>query len=144
MNDSNRSTPIEPNPNHQRQKVWQIYLPMTFASLVILALAVLAVVTAGPGNPKTGQWASISLIWMIAPWLMISLVFFVFLGLMIYGLSKLIHILPIYARLVNVRLMIINLGLLNILNRLAKPVMTVNGWSASWQAFWRIFKRQSS
>ena len=80
-----------------KTQLWlQIILPVALAFL--LAILAAAAIAQG-GAAHTSQWASLSLIWMILPLLLLLLVFLVVLGAMIYGLARLLDILPRYTRL---------------------------------------------
>jgi hypothetical protein len=87
---------------HDRQKLWQILIPIIFVVLLILAVGVLIVLTATrpTGGGTVSQWADVSTIWIVLP-----LMAFAFMGLLItagiiYLLSKILNILPVYGNLV--------------------------------------------
>lgn len=87
---------------HRQQKTWQILTPLFLGVLLILAIAVLVILTTA-GTIEGGsvsQWADTSIIWIISPVMM-----FVFIGaLVLFGLvyliGKLIKIMPPYANLI--------------------------------------------
>jgi hypothetical protein len=79
--------------SHRRQLVWQIMIPFLVMAGLIIASAVLIV---RGGGSRVGVWADISLIWIIIPVLLISLVLVFVTGLAIYGMAKLLQIIPRY------------------------------------------------
>jgi heme/copper-type cytochrome/quinol oxidase subunit 2 len=68
---------------HSHQVLWQITIPIVLGSLVVLALAVLAGIS---GPAEASLWADISLIFLIIPAMLISVVFLFLFAALIYGL----------------------------------------------------------
>ena len=131
----------DPSVPHRRQAIWQIYLPLILAVLVTLGLAVFAAVAAGPGNTKTAQWAEISTIWLVMPLLGILILFVAVIGGLIYLQSRAIKGAPGLFRSIHRIVLLIGNKILGLLNAAANPVIKVNQWSASWNAFWGYFKK---
>lgn len=78
---------------HKRQLAWQILVPFLVMAGLIIAGAVLVVTG---GAPRTGVWADVSLIWLLAPALFFALAFLVIMLTIIYGMAKLLQIMPRY------------------------------------------------
>lgn len=78
---------------HKRQFAWQILVPFLVMAALIIAGAVLVVTG---GESQNGVWADISMIWLIAPALLFALAFLVLLLTIIYGMIKLLQVIPIY------------------------------------------------
>jgi hypothetical protein len=78
---------------HKRQFAWQILIPFLVVAGLIIAGAVL-VVTGGVS--RTGVWADISVIWLLAPTLFFALAILGIAILLIYGMAKLLQVLPHY------------------------------------------------
>jgi hypothetical protein len=78
---------------HRRQRTWQILAPLLGLSALIIAGAVLAV-TIRPG--QTRVVADISTIWLLAPLLIGALLAAGVLAALIYGLARLMLVLPGY------------------------------------------------
>jgi uncharacterized BrkB/YihY/UPF0761 family membrane protein len=79
---------------HKRQLAWQILVPFLILAALVIILAVLVAAQAGSSSNQT--WSDISVIWLIAPTLIITLPFIVFLGFLIYGIARLARITPHY------------------------------------------------
>ena len=77
---------------HKRQLAWQILVPFLVVTALILVVAVLVAI----GATDTRAWADISTIWLIAPMLVVALVFAAVLGLLIYGFARLLQVIPRY------------------------------------------------
>jgi hypothetical protein len=71
---------------HKRQMVWQIIIPFILMAVLLIAAAVL--VTFGK-TASTSLWRDVSLVWLLAPALVLALVAIVVLGAVIYGLARL-------------------------------------------------------
>jgi len=78
---------------HKRQFAWQILVPFLMMAGLIIAGAVLVVTG---GAPRTGVWADVSLIWLLAPALFFALAFLAIAITIIYGMAKLLQVLPHY------------------------------------------------
>lgn len=78
---------------HMRQFAWQILVPFLVMAGLIIAGAVLVVTG---GAPRTGIWADVSLIWLLAPALFFALAFLVIMITIIYGMAKLLQVIPHY------------------------------------------------
>ena len=75
---------------HKRQLAWQILVPF----LVVMALILVAAVMVATGATNTRTWADISTIWLIAPMLVVALLFVTVLGFLIYGFARLLQVTP--------------------------------------------------
>lgn len=124
---------------HRKQVFWQITVPLVIAALIILALAVLV----STGNSQSASlWADISLIWLIIPVMVVSLIFLVVLAGLVYAVIWLVRILPGYAlQAQNFMVMIANqverLG-----NAIVEPILRINAFLASIQALRRSLRRK--
>jgi hypothetical protein len=78
---------------HKRQFAWQILVPFLMMTGLIFAGAVLVVTG---GAPRASVWADVSVIWLIAPVLFIALVFLAIVITIIYGMAKLLEVVPHY------------------------------------------------
>ena len=141
MSTSSPKPPFNPAQNHRRQFLWQILLPLLLVTLLVLTSAVLAAVDAAPGNVPTGQWAAISLIWLIAPVIAGLLIFMALTAGFIFLLAKLLRITPVYTRLAHLYVQIFAVRFTVILDRICEPFIRVQSWQAGWRKFWRSFKR---
>jgi hypothetical protein len=78
---------------YKRQFAWQILVPFLVMAGLIIAGAVLVVTG---GAPRTGVWADISVIWLLAPALFSALAFLAIVITTIYGMAKLLQGIPYY------------------------------------------------
>jgi hypothetical protein len=72
---------------HKRETFWQITLPLIVGLVVVLTLAVLAVLAA-TGTGPIKQAGDASLIFLICPLMLVTILFAVILGAVAYGLVR--------------------------------------------------------
>jgi hypothetical protein len=77
---------------HRRQLAWQILVPFFVVTAFIFFVAVLV----ATGATATRAWADVSTIWVLAPMLVFALLFVAVLGVLIYGIAKLLQVTPRY------------------------------------------------
>ena len=112
---------------HRRQVLWQITLPFVVGVLLILALAVLSVVSALGGGEVVSRWADISLIWLILPMIVFTLIFLAVVSGLVYLVVKLIGVLPGYAFKAQEFLASLQEKLRSLSDKAAQPVIKVGG-----------------
>jgi hypothetical protein len=127
----NRPRPL-PDPKHRKQTFWQIWVPLCLSILVVLFLAVLAAVSAE--NPAVTEISQLSTVYLVTPVLIIGFVVFVLLGAVIYGLSKLLNILPVYTRMVQ-GFFLQMAGFVRMWSdKSVQPVLAIRTWWAGFEA----------
>ncbi len=124
---------------HQKQRFWQISVPVgvsVVAILVILGLVILTALDTQAGGPVS-QWADASLIWLFLPALLFALVMVLILGALAYLLARLLRILPTYTYLaqhyVGLAAVYIRIGA----DKVAAPFISVKSATATVSAFFR-------
>ena len=80
--------------SHRRQFVWLILVPFLILAGIVITGAVL--VSTG-GDSLIGVWTDVSLIALIAPALILVLVFLAVMIATIYGMAKILQGLPVYS-----------------------------------------------
>ncbi len=128
---SKRSRP-RPDPKHRKQTFWQIWIPLGLSILVILFLAVLAAISAG--SPTVTKWSHLSLIYMITPALIAGFVILAILGLVIYGMGRLLDILPVYTRIVQRFFRQMAVFIRRWSDRTAQPILAIKSWWAGFES----------
>jgi hypothetical protein len=79
---------------HRREVFWQITFPLILGSLLLLSFCGLTVYTGF--NSGVSMWRDVSLIWLIAPALILSLIVLGIVGALAYGVIWLVQNLPGY------------------------------------------------
>jgi FtsH-binding integral membrane protein len=131
---------ISPPPAHKRQVFWQIWFPLGITVILILLVCFLAA-TATMQNANSGtQYAGVALIWILLPWMGTAVVVLVLLGISIYGLDKLIRILPRFMRRIFGFIELIHFQVRRFSDLSVKPIFGVREKWARWQALKRAIK----
>ena len=103
---------------HKRQFAWQILVPFLVMAALIIAGAVLVVTG---GAPRTGVWADISVIWLLAPALFFALAFLAIVITIIYGMAKLLQVIPHYTGKAQGIIALLSAGMRKVADGAAKP-----------------------
>ena len=141
MTDRDRNQPPElpeRNPKthkaHNREVFYQITLPMVVGVVIVMFLAVLATqATASTAS----TWADISLIMMIIPTMIVTLLFMVLTAGTIYLMIKLLPLIPPYARFAQEWFAYISYRVRVMADKSTEPFIKVHGFMASIRAFRR-------
>ena len=124
---------------HRREVFWQITIPSIAAALLLLIFAILAT---GLTEMPMRKWADISLISLIIPAGLFSLLGLVFLAVGVYATARLIQVLPgLFYRLHGL-LILIGARLSRLENGLVEPVLRIQSWNASLRMLWKSVKRK--
>jgi len=124
-----------PDPKHRKQTFWQIWVPLCLSILVILFLAVLAAVSAGTSaGPTVTKWSHLSTIYLVTPILIGGFVILAIAGAFIYGMARLLDILPVYTRRVQgfFRQMVVLIHKWS--DKTVQPVLAIKSWWAGFEA----------
>jgi uncharacterized membrane protein len=114
---------------HRRNVLWQITLPLAVTLVIVIILAVL--VSAPGDNALASRWSSISIVFMALSLLFAGIISLVLLALLAYGLARLLHIMPSYARLAQNYAEILSSRIKNLVDLLVKPIMDIKAFLAA-------------
>jgi hypothetical protein len=138
MNDFSPQPTLVRNPlthrRHKKEVLWQITVPMLVGSVILLALAALAVGIV-PGDAR--RWADISMIWLMVPVMLVTLLSLLFLAGSIYAVMRLIVVLPKYSYQALGWLLLLGLQLQRLNDRLVEPFLRMHMLSASMKTLGR-------
>jgi hypothetical protein len=119
---------------HQKEVLWQVTVPMLIGSVILLALALLAV---GFGPVEARRWASISIIFLVVPMMLGTLLMLVFLSGSIYATIRLILVIPRYSYQALAWLLLLGLRIQRLNDRLVEPFLRAHMVSASMKTLGR-------
>lgn len=94
---NNREVNQATRDNHRREVLWQITVPFVLAVLIFLAFVVWVGIAGARGSGQISTWADVSLIWLILPTMALALIALIALSGLLYGIIKLIGMLPVYS-----------------------------------------------
>ena len=105
---------------------------MCLSILAVLFLAVLASVSAG--TTAVTEFSQLSTVYLVAPVLIIGFVVLVLVGLVIYGLARLLDILPVYTRMTQGFFRQVAVFVRIWSDKIARPVLSTKTWWAGLEA----------
>jgi len=136
-------SPFTPEPNpltqrkHRKEVLWQITAPLVIGALLVLAAGV-GVVYAGASNTgPVDRLASISIIWLIIPMMVVALIFLAVTVALAYGLMRLNDLLPIYSRQLQDLFVVIEARVKRAADAAVEPALRVRSAAAGLRAFRR-------
>jgi hypothetical protein len=115
---------------HRKQAAWQIFIPIGLAAALIIFIAVMASLTTFRSPADGTRYSSISLIWILLPVLIAGFVLTVLLAGMIFGMGKLIQILPSFTWKVQYYFSLASKLVKLYSDKIISPVLIIRGWSA--------------
>ncbi|MBI4731504.1 MAG: hypothetical protein HY781_05140 [Chloroflexi bacterium] len=128
--------PVSPTlRQHKRQFIWQILIPIVLMAGVIIAAA--ALVTFG-GASRTSLWRDVSLIWLLAPALVLAFLLVIVLGVVIYGMARLTKAAPRFTARAQELTLLGALGVRRIADGAAKPFIWLEQAGAALKSIFKI------
>jgi hypothetical protein len=119
---------------HQNEVLWQITLPFILGVILLLAAGVLVVLTGIQGTGPVGLWADISLIWLLLPTILFTIIFLALMSALLYGLVRLINKLPVFTKKAHNLFWTIEDKVKKASDAAARPVIKVAGLRAGLRA----------
>lgn len=113
---------------HRRDVTRQILLPIILVTLIGLVFAGLAIFGAVGNHAGVSLWADMSLIWLIIPMMLLSLVILGLVGGMVYGLAKLLGVAPRYTGLAQHYTLWLNAEIVLWTEKIVQPVLSLKAW----------------
>ena len=130
-----KQAPI-PNPNHRRQVLLQIALPLTAFILLVITAGVVS--TMAMSSPMVTKWSHLSTIYMVLISALFGLAALAILAALIFALAKLLSITPLHSR--TVQGFFFNISVLSRVyaDKVVEPVLKFKSW---WSGLASVFKR---
>lgn len=114
---------------HRKEVFWQITFPLILGTLLLLSVCGLTIFAA-TGDVGVGIWRDISLIWMLGPSILFSLIPLALLAGLAYGVFRLIDVLPgVFYKIQNF-LENVSARIMSVSNRMSAPIIRVGGMLA--------------
>jgi hypothetical protein len=122
----------EPNPvteaRHRHEVIWQVFLPVAIGAVLVMLLMLL---TISGSNYWVSKGADVALIWLISPQLVVSVIVIVINAAFIYGLFRLMQVLPGYSRLILNYFLAAGVYVSQFSNKVVSPILRTRTISAS-------------
>lgn len=121
----------------KKEHLLQIYLPLTFFSLLVIITSILVINISGTKIQSVQHWANISVVFIIVPLLFTSLIVLAIIILLIIGQVKLLKWLPIHSTNLHVFIMKIAVIIMNSSNKIVSPVIKSKSKLFSIKSIWK-------
>jgi hypothetical protein len=140
-------SPNQPTPSaqHRRQMLWQGWVPLGVCTILVLALAILAILGAVQGSDQVERWGNISAVIVILPTLLMGLFLLLLVGGLAFGVTVLLKHMPGW--MLSVQMFSIRIALLvrKASDAIVQPVIGVNTSKTRASTLWKtIFQRGST
>ena len=146
VGDYSKPEPAPRNPltraKHSRETFWQIVFPFLLLLLVILALTVGVSWSAVLGSAEVSRWADVALIWQLPLPIFLSFMCLVVNIGLVYGLIKLIGVLPGFTYKIHNYVLIVQNKVNEISDRIVEPVLRWSSFQAKIQSGLRSIRRK--
>lgn len=120
-----------------KENFWQIYLPLSFFSLLIVVVAILIINTPVTGNQSIQKLANISAVLLIIPVLLSILIFLAVIILLIIGQGKLLRWIPIHFTNIRVFFLKAAVFIMNGSNKIVFPLINLRSKLYSLKFIWK-------
>ena len=116
---------FEPKLRSRNEQIVQIYLPLVFFVLVIIAISIAIILLPESRNSSISHWANISTILLVIPTLVSLLIFLAITILLMLGFAKVIKWLPIQTSKIYVVFLKIEIFIINSTTKIVSPVINL-------------------
>ena len=117
--------------SHRREVFWQITFPLALVSMIFLALSVGVIWAGVAGSGELTRWAGVSIVWLSLPVIILSLLMLALVRGLVYGVTKLLHVLPGYARLAQDFFVRVQNKVKALADKIVEPFFKVHGFGAA-------------
>lgn len=124
---------------HRKETLWQITIPTLVIALGLLIFSLLSTQLI---PDEASRWADISLIWLITPVMLVTLITFATLVMSIYATVKLIQALPFFSFRLHRYLILIGAYLRLYSDRAVEPILRLRSFTASAKSLKRQILRK--
>ncbi len=122
---------------HKKQAFWQIWTPLVFGIIIVLAFLALAIISASQGSTQVGRWSDISIMFLILPAVLAGFAFLVLFSGFIFLFSRLLRLLPKYTQLGQAYIFQFSVLVKSLADKAANPIMVISSWWAQVQTLVR-------
>jgi ABC-type dipeptide/oligopeptide/nickel transport system permease subunit len=127
---------------HKRDTFWQIYFPMWLALLAVIAVCIMAALSAFADGGAVGRlWADISLVFLVLQAMMFALPLLILFGGLAYGVGYVIPKLPPYFKIAQDYAALAASEVKRLTRYVEEPVLQFKGGVAGFDQFVQSVRR---
>jgi hypothetical protein len=127
---------------HRRSFAWQVMVPFLFFVLVFVGMATAVSIAAVNGSSDLRRWADVALISQLPLPILLALICLVANVGMLYGLIRLVGVMPGVARLVHNYVLLAQMKINALSDRIVEPFIKNSAAQAKIKAGWRAFRHK--
>lgn len=113
---------------HRQDVTKQIILPVVFVAIMVGVLAVLVFIATFFQAGDVARWASVAIIWMVIPFMLLLLVILAATVGLVYLLTRTLEVTPRYTGLIQAYVLLINEQIIFWVNRIVQPILKTKAW----------------
>jgi uncharacterized protein YlxW (UPF0749 family) len=133
---------IDPTKLHKTQLITQIYIPLVLVSILVLGTGLLITLKSTGEASISQTWASMGVLMLITPLIILSIFSLTILILAVIGMSKANRVMPKILRDAGYKLVGINETSQKYINNLASPVIKTRSVSAGVKGLFEALKNR--
>ena len=122
---------------HRKQRNAQIILPIVLSALLMIALIVWISLATFNSGGDVARWAAISTIWIVIPILLGGLIVLALLIALIYGMARLLSVLPQYSGIAQDYVQIARSYIIHTAETISNSIISVDGFIANIRTFFQ-------
>jgi hypothetical protein len=135
-----RQKELTPEIIHRRQVFFRIYLPVIIASLILITLVTLLIISIKSFPVLSQTWAHISVIMLVVPFILLFIVLLTLLSLAIFGMYKANKYLPGKLRRLRDFSTKINTNSQQLISKTASPLIHTRAYFSGGKALFSSLK----
>jgi hypothetical protein len=133
---------IDPTKVHKSQLITRVYIPLALVSFLVFGTGIL-ITLKSTGDASISQiWASVGVIMLIAPLVILSIFCMTVLTLAVIGMSKANRAMPKILRNAGNKLVVVNERSQKYINNLTSPVIKIRSVSAGVKGLFNAVKNR--
>ena len=144
MQDQRPFKPPARNPitfqKHRHEVFWQITVPLIAGALIIVTIGL--TIAIGGNLAQINKLANVSMIFLIIPAMFFTLIGIAITVASVYGLVRLILVLPYYMRLAQNFMLVVRIRVSRVSDAAAEPFLRMHSWRASAGQLGRSLRRR--
>ena len=131
---------LTPEKIHRRQVFFRIYLPVIIASLILVSMITLLVLSLKTFPTLSQTWAHISVIMLVVPLILLFIVLMTVLSLAVFGMYKANKYLPSQLRRLRGLSTKININSQQLISKTASPFIRTRSFFSGGKALFKSLK----
>jgi hypothetical protein len=122
---------------HRKQLAMRIILPVALSAVLMIIMIILISLSTFKSGGDVARWAAISTIWIIIPILIGGLIFLALLIALIYGMARLLNMLPHYTSIAQDYVYVARSYIVRGADAVSNSIISIDGFIATIKTFFQ-------